>query len=326
MGWGGGLQNIASIDNSTVGGGKANIASGVSSTVGGGYNNHSIGEGATVAGGSFNAASGDFATVGGGFENTASVFAATVPGGKGNVANGHYSLAAGRRAKALNLGSFVWADSSNFDYSTSSDNGFWVRATGGVRFTTAINPATGAETGACILLPGVAPTWTCPSDRNVKENIVTVEGKDVLARLEGVPIARWNGVGSDPAKPHMGPMAQDFYAAFGLGGNDVSISTIDLDGVSLAAIKGLHEISKEQDQRIAALEAKEPQVAAAGNQAESSAIAPTAARLDALVAEVAALRQQSKDGTPWLPLAAAAIGLLGAGFGLGHLRRTGTVA
>jgi hypothetical protein len=42
-------------------------------------------------------------------------------------------------------------------------------------------------------------------------------------------------------------MAQDFYAAFGLGEDDVSIATLDLDGVALAAIQGLAEIVEEQD-------------------------------------------------------------------------------
>ena len=53
---------------------------------------------------------------------------------------------------------------------------------------------------------------------------------------------------------HLGPTAQDFYGAFGLGDDDKSIATIDLDGVSLAAIQGLYELSQEQQARIAALE------------------------------------------------------------------------
>ena len=52
----------------------------------------------------------------------------------------------------------------------------------------------------------------------------------------------------------MGPMAQDLYAAFGLGDSDKSITTIDADGVALAAIQGLHEIVQEKDARIVALE------------------------------------------------------------------------
>jgi hypothetical protein len=36
----------------------------------------------------------------------------------------------------------------------------------------------------------------------------------------------------------MGPTAQDFRAAFGLGPNDTTISVVDADGVALAAIQG----------------------------------------------------------------------------------------
>jgi trimeric autotransporter adhesin len=56
-----------------------------------------------------------------------------------------------------------------------------------------------------------------------------------------VPIFRWNAKGTDPAITHVGPTAQDFYAAFGLGDSDRRISTIDAEGIALAAIKALHE-------------------------------------------------------------------------------------
>ena len=36
-------------------------------------------------------------------------------------------------------------------------------------------------------------------------------------------------------------MAQDFYAAFAVGADDKHISTVDADGVALAAIQGLNE-------------------------------------------------------------------------------------
>ena len=43
----------------------------------------------------------------------------------------------------------------------------------------------------------------------------------------------------------MGPMAQDFYAAFGLGGGDTTITSMDPDGVALAAIQGLNQKLEE---------------------------------------------------------------------------------
>ena len=59
---------------------------------------------------------------------------------------------------------------------------------------------------------------------------------------------------------HVGPVAQDSYAAFGLGGDDRSITTIDADGVALAAIQALYEIVKEKDRRIEALEERLAQI------------------------------------------------------------------
>ena len=58
--------------------------------------------------------------------------------------------------------------------------------------------------------------------------------------MAALPITRWNFKG-DAATPHVGPMAQDFHAAFALGADDKHIATVDADGVALAAIQGLNE-------------------------------------------------------------------------------------
>ena len=68
---------------------------------------------------------------GGGFLNSISGQFATVPGGRQNIAAG-YAFAAGRRAKALHQGAFVWADSSDFDFASTGLNQFLIRAGGGV--------------------------------------------------------------------------------------------------------------------------------------------------------------------------------------------------
>ena len=91
------------------------------------------------------------------------------------------------------------------------------------------------------------------SDRNLKERITPVNGEDILAQVARLPIARWN-YKSDSATPHIGPMAQDFYAAFNVGIDDKHIGTIDEGGVALAAIQGLNEKLKEKDAQIETLE------------------------------------------------------------------------
>jgi len=131
---GGGTFNSASDLYATVGGGVANTASALTTTVGGGNANTASGDRATVGGGIFNTASGICATVGGGTDNTASGKCATVGGGSLNTASGNYSFAAGRKAKADHLGTFVWADSSvNADFASTATNQFSIRAENGVR-------------------------------------------------------------------------------------------------------------------------------------------------------------------------------------------------
>lgn len=83
-------------------------------------------------------------------------------------------------------------------------------------------------------------TITPSSDRNVKKNFEPVDAGEVLARVAALPLARWTYQAEADGIRHLGPMAQDFAAAFGLGANDVTIATVDADGVALAAIQGLN--------------------------------------------------------------------------------------
>ena len=111
-------------------------------------------------------------------------------------------------------------------------------------------------TTGCNLPPG-SGTWECTSDRNAKVNFTNVNALDVLELVSQLPIESWNYRTEDPSIRHIGPMAQDFYAAFGLGVDDRHIGTIDADGVALAAIQGLNgvvnEVIEEKDAEIAAL-------------------------------------------------------------------------
>jgi hypothetical protein len=98
-----------------------------------------------------------------------------------------------------------------------------------------------------------ATAFNPPSDRNLKENFAPVSPRDVLAKVAALPISHWNFKG-DAATPHVGPMAQDFHAAFGLGTDDKHIATVDADGVALAAIQGLNQKVEEKEARIRELE------------------------------------------------------------------------
>ena len=95
-------------------------------------------------------------------------------------------------------------------------------------------------------------SWINYSDRNGKQNFQPVTGREVLAKVAALPISRWTYKDSD-GSAHLGPVAQDFHAAFGLGAGDTSIATVDAEGVALAAIQGLNEVVKEKDTEIRAL-------------------------------------------------------------------------
>lgn len=90
------------------------------------------------------------------------------------------------------------------------------------------------------------------SDINRKENIESIDYADVLERIDKIPITSWQYKGQ--TERHLGPMAQDFYHAFGLGMDDKTIASVDADGVALAAIKGLMEEINSLKSRISELE------------------------------------------------------------------------
>ncbi len=115
--------------------GGGNQASGSTPAVGGGYGNNANGNSSTVGGGHENTASGLGAWVGGGGQNLAEGNYAIIPGGIGNVAT-HAAFAAGRNAKAIHPGAFVWADGQNADFASTANDEFSVRAQGGMRLIT----------------------------------------------------------------------------------------------------------------------------------------------------------------------------------------------
>ncbi len=93
------------------------------------------------------------------------------------------------------------------------------------------------------------------SDRAQKENFAPVSAAEVLEKVAALPITRWN-YKSDTKAQHLGPMAQDFYAAFQLGSDDQHIAVVDEGGIALAAIQGLHEKTKRLERENAKLSAR----------------------------------------------------------------------
>jgi hypothetical protein len=94
-------------------------------------------------------------------------------------------------------------------------------------------------------------TWQNGSDRNAKENFAPINPRAVLEKVSALPITEWKYKVEGDGTEHLGPMAQDFHAAFGLNGaDDRHIATVDEEGVALAAIQGLNQKLNEKDARI----------------------------------------------------------------------------
>ncbi len=261
-----GFGNVVTDDYGTISGGAGNRAGDnggttsdkESATVGGGVSNTASGTLTFIGGGQGNTASEAYSTVGGGVFNVASGYAATVPGGYLNTALGNYSFAAGSRAKANHVGTFVWGDSTALDVASTSINQFIVRASGGMWLGTTSTPSItiatdflNTSTGAHLTIGGA---WTNSSDSSRKENFEEIDKHDVLARVSSLPITRWSYKAEGCSVRHLGPTGQDFAAAFGLGTDDTSIATVDADGVALTAIQALYEEVQELRKRLAALE------------------------------------------------------------------------
>ena len=130
------------------------------------------------------------------------------------------------------------------------DNTYTAQASGGVRFYTNSALTSGVE------LPAGGGAWSSLSDRAVKRNVVAVDTREVLRSLIAMPVSRWSYESQDEKVRHIGPMAQDFAAAFRVGEDDRRINTLDADGVALAAIQGLYQVVQEKDAENTALQQK----------------------------------------------------------------------
>jgi hypothetical protein len=97
----------------------------------------------------------------------------------------------------------------------------------------------------------------CPkSDVNMKRGFASVDEDRILERVAALPISTWSYKTEGSEVQHLGPMAQDFKAAFGLGDSDRTILQVDADGVALAAIQALHQRLRELEAKNRKLEAR----------------------------------------------------------------------
>jgi trimeric autotransporter adhesin len=123
-----------------------------------------------------------------------------------------------------------------------------MRASGGYRLFS----NSGATAGVFLAPNGTA--WATISDKNAKKDFAAVNPESVLDKLAAIPVEQWRYQWEDAAAtPNIGPMAQDFKAAFYPGRDDKSITTLEFDGVELAAIQGLNRKLQQKDTEITEL-------------------------------------------------------------------------
>jgi hypothetical protein len=110
------------------------------------------------------------------------------------------------------------------------------------------NVGIGTDTpGTKLEVAGEVTVTACniTSDRNAKEQFKPVNPREVLNKVTSLPITEWQYKSQGDAR-HIGPMAQDFHEAFSLGHDDKHITSVDADGVALAAIQGLNQKLEEK--------------------------------------------------------------------------------
>ncbi|KAA0993534.1 tail fiber domain-containing protein [Dyadobacter aurulentus] len=183
-----------------------------------------------------------------------------------NSASGNFSLALGKNARVKHQGSTVISDASagfsaDSAYSTTN-NQLTMRFSGGMRLFTSM----GMTSGVTLDMGG--GSWNTVSDKRRKENFKDLDTEIILQKVAKMQVTSWNYKSQPATTRHIGPMAQDFYAAFGPEGigSDTTINSLDIDGVNMAAIQALEmrtrALQNENDRLKAKLEAMDAKVAA----------------------------------------------------------------
>ncbi len=252
-------SNSTAMGQLSIASGEASTAMGVGTTASGIYS-FAIGVNATASG-NISTAIGD-GTTASGYSSTAI--------GNFTTASGSNSVAIGSSVSTNNhTGSFFFGDSDPHNKGirlTGVDNEFATRFNGGYFFITG---DIGSDIGVRVA-PG-GNSWSAISDINRKENFEPVNGDDFLKKIASFNLSSWNYKGQD-AKTfrHYGPMAQEFYAAFGkddygIIGCDTLINQQDFLGVNLIAIQALEkrteDLKKENDELKVRLEKLEKIIA-----------------------------------------------------------------
>ena len=260
-----------------------------------GYGSYANGTNATAMGYGSNASGANATAMGYGSQaigsNTTAMGNSTYADGMNATAMGNSNGAHAANSTAMGnyvgteagaSGSFIIGDNNGTSGFVSTSvytaNQMMMRFSGGYMLYTDASATVGVQVAAG------GNSWSTISDRRKKENLVAANGEDFLKKIDGFKLSSWNYKGQD-AKTfrHYGPMAQDFYAAFGKDsygtiGNDTTINQADMEGVSFIAIQALEKRTKELQKEVDQLKMK--------NASLQQTVAKENAENEALKAEV----------------------------------------
>ena len=272
---GGGFTNVIGTNASaaTIAGGAGNriLDSASSAAVGGGFSNTNGGSYAVVPGGFRNQAAGDYSFAAGAMAKAVHEGAFVWADATGlsclSDYDNQFKVRAAGGVRVVAQASGLYPAACRIESTTANGVGLYVTQTSSDANVVLANPGSGDQLKA---YSGPAnanlvfkvdndgdvtgKSFNPTSDRNAKENFAAVDPQAVLARVLALPISRWNFKADETQ--HIGPMAQDFHAAFAVGPDDKHIATVDADGVALAAIQGLNQKLEAQATRLQAKEAE----------------------------------------------------------------------
>ena len=103
-------------------------------------------------------------------------------------------------------------------------------------------------------------TFVSASSRTIKDNIESVEPREILDMVSSLPIYKWNYINDEASVKHIGPIAEEFYELFRLGSDNKHIASLDTSGIALAAIQALSSELKIKSNQIESLEKKNKQL------------------------------------------------------------------
>ena len=152
---------------------------------------------------------------------SASINDAIILGGQGHTINAgnNATIIGGSNGTASHSNS--WLFTHGAPLSTTANNTFTVKNTGGSTFYSNAPATTGVE------LTSGSSSWAAVSDVNKKENLMEVDYQDVMNKVLTMPVYKYNFIGNNPEKKCIGPIAQDWNDLSRFGCSNIQVPVME---------------------------------------------------------------------------------------------------